>query len=92
MKIRIPELILIQFIIYLALYLLNHYIGIMLCLVMAPIFLFVLLISLIAEWLEKSAVSRSYYWFMLTGFLVPLFVLVLTIVMDPNALKWLTEL
>ena len=92
MSIKLPELILIQFIIYFGIYLLDNYIGIMICLVMSPIFLFVLIISLLAELLDRSTVPKSYYLFMLSGFLIPLVVIVVAIILDPNALKWLEEL
>lgn len=92
MRLRLPELILIQLIFYIGIYLMSSYIGIMICLVMAPIFLFVLVISLIAEVLDRSKVSKTYYAFMFSGFIIPLIVLIFVVISDPNALKWLEEL
>ena len=91
MKIGLIELSLIQFVMYMAIYLLNSYVGIMLCLVMAPIFLFILIVSLIAEFFDRSKVPALYYKFMLTGVIIPLIVLITGITLDPGALDWLNE-
>ncbi|MEE9372672.1 MAG: hypothetical protein V3V00_06425 [Saprospiraceae bacterium] len=91
MKIGLPELILIQFIIYMGLFLMSSYIGLLICLVMAPIFFFVLIISMLAEVFDRSPVSRSYYTFMASGAIIPLIVLFIGVTMDPHALDWLNE-
>jgi len=56
---------------------------------MAPIFFFVLMISLLAEAFERSRISKTYFAFMISGCLVPLAVLLFVVVLDPSALKWL---
>ena len=91
MKIGLLELILIQFIIYMGLFFMSSYIGLLICLVMAPIFFFVLIISLLAEIFDRSKVSRSYYTFMLSGVIVPIVVLMIGLSLDPHALDWLNE-
>jgi quinol-cytochrome oxidoreductase complex cytochrome b subunit len=72
-------------------YMLDNYTGIMLCLVMAPIFLFILIVALIAELLDRSKVPRLYYKFMITGVIVPILVLIIGVTVDPGALDWLSE-
>ena len=91
MKIGLLELILIQFIIYMGLYLLNSYIGIMICVVMVPICFFTLIVSLISELLDRSKVPTLYYKFMITGFIIPLIILVIGLTLDPNALDWMAD-
>ena len=91
MKVGLLELILIQFIIYMGIYMMDNYTGIMLCLVMAPIFLFILIVALISELLDKSKVPRLYYKFMISGVIMPLLVLFIGVTMDPGALDWLSE-
>lgn len=91
MKIGLPELILIQFIFYMALFFMNSYVGLLICLVMAPIFFFILVISLLAELFDRSPVPRSYYLFMASGVVVPLVVLFIGVTMDPHALDWVNE-
>jgi len=90
-KIGLLELILIQFIIYMGIYLLNSYVGIMICLVMAPICFFTLIVSLISELLDRSKVPKLYYKFMVTGFIIPLIILLVGLTLDPNALDWMTD-
>lgn len=73
------------------LFLMSSYIGLLICLVMAPIFFFVLVISLLAEIFDRSKVSRLYYFFMASGVLVPIIVIIIGISLDPHALDWLNE-
>ena len=91
MKVKLPELILIQFILYMALFMMSRYVGLLICLVMTPIFLFVLIISLLAELFDRSTVPKSYYTFMASGVVVPVIVIIIGIMLDPHALDWLNE-
>ncbi|MEM9822947.1 MAG: hypothetical protein AAF985_17840 [Bacteroidota bacterium] len=83
------ELILIQFLFYLVLWLWNDYIASLISAVFACIFFFILLISLVVEWIEPSKVPRSYFVFMLISVLCPILVGVLFFNIMGGNLDWL---
>ncbi|MEO1626964.1 MAG: hypothetical protein AAFV25_17550 [Bacteroidota bacterium] len=70
--VRPLEIFLLQFVLYLLLWLWSDYIGMLLNLAFAIIFLAVLLISCIVEWIEPSKVPRAYFVFMLVSVCAPL--------------------
>lgn len=69
---RLIEIFLAETVVYAALWLLNDYLATMLSLAFAGIFLLVLLVSLLAEWIERSGVPKAYYSFMIISILSPL--------------------
>ena len=71
-KIRPFEIFLIEVIFYLGLWLLNDYVAMYLSLVFGSIFMFILLFTGIAELLERSKVSRKYFWVMALSVLAPI--------------------
>ena len=87
---RLAEIIIAETIIYVLLWLTNGYLATLLSVVFAGIFLFILLISLLAEWIERSGVPRSYYGFMVVSILSPLLTaaLMLAILGIP---EWLSQ-
>ena len=70
-QIRAIEVLLIEVIFYLGLWLLNDYVAMYLSLIFGSICLFILLFTGIAELLERSKVSRKYFWFMAMSALAP---------------------
>jgi hypothetical protein len=70
-KLRAIELLLIQVIFYLLLWLFNDYIATYLSLIFGSICFFILLFTGIAELLERSKVSRKYFLFMLMSVIAP---------------------
>jgi hypothetical protein len=87
---RLAEIFLAETIVYVLLWLTNDYLATLLSVVFAGIFLFILLISLLAEWIERSGVPRSYYGFMVVSILSPLLTaaLMLAILGIP---EWLSQ-
>ena len=83
------ELFLIEFIFYLALWLWNDYVATLVSSVFAVIFLFLLVISYIVEWIEPSKVPTWYYRFMLVSILAPVIAAVLFIGLYGTDLEWL---
>ena len=71
-QIRPLEILLIQVIIYLFLWIYDDYLASLLSLIIGSIVLFVLLISLVVEWVERSKVPRSYFYFLGVSVLAPL--------------------
>ena len=71
-KIRPIEVFLIQFIFYSILWLLNDFVASLLTAVFPAIFLFILIISLLAELIERSKVPRWYYYLMIASILAPI--------------------
>ncbi len=69
---RLLEIFLGETIVYALLWLVNDYLATMLSVVFIGIFLLILTISLLAEWIERSKVPRAYYIFMVISILSPL--------------------
>jgi len=69
-NIRPIELFLIQFIIYSVLWLWDEYIASLLTLVFTAITIFILAISLMAEFIEPSKVPRWYFYSMVVSIIV----------------------
>lgn len=86
----ILEIFLTQLSVYLVIWLSNDYLGTLLSVTFGGIFLIILLISLITEWVERSRVPRWYYQFMGTGILAPLvsFMIYLTV---NKGLDWMVS-
>ena len=70
-RLRPVEILLIEFILYSVLWLTNEYLATLLSLIFGSIFLFVFLISLIVELIERSKVPRWYFTFMIASILAP---------------------
>lgn len=71
-KIRPVEIFLIEFIIFSILWLWDDYIASLLTVVIPIICLFILIISLLAELVERSKVPRWYYIIMILSILAPI--------------------
>ena len=71
-KIRPFEVFLIQFIIYSVLWLWNDYVASLLTVVLPTIVFFILIISILAELIERSKVPKWYYSFMAISILAPI--------------------
>ena len=91
MRIGILEISLLQVIFYSTIYLIDSYIGFMLCLTIACIAGAILLLSLIFEMIEKSKVPRMYYYFILSAMVIPAVVLVLFTTLMTGANNWMNE-
>ncbi len=66
------EIFLIQFVVYIFLWMINDYLASMLTITFAMIAFFILLISLVAELIERSRVPRWYFVLMIASILAPL--------------------
>jgi len=91
-KIRPIELFLIQFIIYSVLWLWNEYIASLLTLVFTAITIFILAISLMAEFIEPSKVPRWYFSSMLVSIIAPILATIVFVYLVGMEFEWLTEL
>ena len=68
----ITEVFLIEAIIYIAMWMWDEYVATIMTLSFSSIALFVLVISLISELIERSKVPRWYFTYMLISILTPL--------------------
>ena len=66
------EIFLIEFVLFLGLWLFNDYMGTLLSIILASISFFLLLIALVAEYLEPSRIPRWYFVIMISTILAPL--------------------
>lgn len=80
----------VQIALYLLLWLLNDYLATMLSLIFGSIALMVLLIALIVEWIERSKVSRWFFWVMGFSVVAPLVVALLFGFIN-GGIEWLAE-
>lgn len=76
MKIGLLEIALFEFIVFLALWVMDEYIASLLCVIVPAICLGVLIISLIAEWIEPSKVPKSFFKILGISVVIPIVTLV----------------
>lgn len=88
-KPRIVEVVFIETIVYLLLWLWNDFIATILCLSFAGIAISVLIISLAAERFDKSKISAWYFYFMAVSFVVPICVGTFFSVLKHGNLSWM---
>ena len=82
------ESFLVQFVIYLLIWLFNDYLAVLLSLILGGIALSVYVISKLVELVESSRVPKVYYRFMVICFTAPLLAGILGLLMR-NGLSWM---
>ncbi len=87
-QLRPIEILLIEIVFYIILWLVNDYLATLLSLIFGSIFLLLLLISLIVEWIERSKVPRWYYMFMLMSTLAPIIAAIIYLSIS-GTLEWM---
>ena len=90
LRLRPIEIFLIQFTIYLAVWLYDDYMGSLIGIVMAGIFMAILIISLIVEWIEPSKVPRSYFYGIAVSVIAPLIAMGIYLVLM-QGVDWMNE-
>lgn len=82
------EILLIEVVIYLLLWLFNDYLATLLSIILGTICLLILLISLIVEAIERSKVPRWYYIFLAMSVIAPIAAAIIYIVIS-GGLDWM---
>jgi len=72
-------------------WLLDEYLASLLTVILVPIFFFILVISLIAEVVERSRVPRSWFYIMLISVVIPLIIAILVYTLYEGAFDWLQD-
>ena len=90
-KIRPIEILLIETIIYIIMWMTNDYLATMISLIFGCIFLLILIISVIVEMIERSRVPRWYFSFMLMSVIAPLLAAVIYITINGGNLEWMQQ-
>ena len=83
------EVFLIQFIIYMALWLWDTYIAVLVSSILGSICLLILIISLLLEWIEPSKVPKWYFWLMGISIATPLLTGLVYILLLGGEIDWL---
>lgn len=83
----ILEVALTEAAIFLLLWLLNPYIGFMLTLFFVGISFCVLIVSLISELIERTRITRAYFWWMGISIIVPLVIAAFFIWADGGSIE-----
>lgn len=88
-RLRPIEGFLIQFIIYIVLWMSNDYVASLLTIVLVVIILAILLISLIVEWIEPSKVPRAYFVWMSLSIAAPILAAAIYVGLMGGNLEWI---
>ncbi len=86
-RIRPVEILLIEVVIYLIIWVANDYMAAMLSLIFGGIFLLILLASLAMELVERSKVPRLYFTFMWLSVLAPVIAAILYFLIN-RGMEW----
>lgn len=90
-KLGYAEITLVQCILWIGIWLADDYLGSLLTVILVPIFLFILLVSLIAELIERSKVPRNFFVVMAISTVIPLVIAVLVFYLYEGAFDWLAD-
>ena len=85
------EIFLFQLIIYSLIYLVDSYVGFLICLILGVIAFALLVLSLIFELVDRSKVPKSYYYFMLNTVFACFLVLIVFSVFMTGSFDWINE-
>jgi hypothetical protein len=88
-KLSVLEIFLIQVVVYTSIWLWDEYVASYISIIFPIVFLTVFIVSLIAEWIEPSKISRKYYLLMLISILTPAFVGLSFYLLFGGNLNWL---
>ena len=88
-RLSMTEVFLVEAIVYLLLWMWNDYVATILTLSFTAIALFILLVSLVAELIERSKVPRWYFGLMVISVVTPLIVGVFFMVLKKGGLDWM---
>ena len=91
LSLRPLEVFLIQLIFYISLWLWNDYTATLVSAIFGTICLFILIISLITEWIEPSKVPRWYFGMMIASILAPLIAALIFVGLAYGQPDWLTQ-
>jgi hypothetical protein len=83
------EVFLIQALFYIVLWMWNDHVATILTLSLSAIALFILIISLIAEAIDRSKVPRWYFWVMGISILTPLIIGAFFLTIKNGTLDWM---
>lgn len=86
-RFRLIEILLAEMVVYLLLWLWDDYLATLLSFLFGVIFLLILLVSVMVEWIERSKVPAWYYRFMIISILAPLFAALLYVFFN-EGLSW----
>lgn len=89
LKLRPIEWFLIEFVLYILLWMINDYMATLVSSIFIIIFAALLLVAGISELIEPSKVPRSYYIFMAISIITPLLVGVVYLLIIGGDLDWL---
>jgi len=86
------EITLIQCILWIGIWLADDYLGSLLTVILVPIFFFILLVSLIAELIERSKVPRKFFVLMMISTIIPMVIAALVFYLYEGAFDWLADI
>lgn len=88
-SIGIVEISLFQFIVYCLIWLSNPYLATLITSIVVPIFAMLLIISLIAELIERSKVPKWYFKFMFISVIIPILVGLFFYILNDGIFDWM---
>ncbi|MBK8349218.1 MAG: hypothetical protein IPL08_16990 [Saprospiraceae bacterium] len=83
------EILIIEAIIFIAIWIANEYLATLLTFIFIPLFTAILAVSLIAEKIERSKISKNYFYLMAGLALIPLLIfLFISVVNGGSSFDW----
>ena len=86
------EITLIQVIFYLILWISSEYLASLISAVMIPIFIGILVVSILAELIEKSKVPKIYFHFLIVSVIIPLIIGLFFLYIYGGKFDWLEKI
>jgi len=87
-RLSLLEIFLLEVVVWLGCWLLNDYLATLLTLIIGSIVSAVLIIALMAEWIERSKVPRKYFHVMLLSIAAPIVAALIYMFIFGGQLEW----
>ena len=85
-------MILFQIILYMGLWIANEYVASLVTIIMVPIFIGILVVSLISEMIERSKVPKKYFQFLIFSIIIPIIIGLFFLTIYEGQLDWLEKI
>jgi len=86
------EISLFQIILYLLLWISNDYLATLVTVILVPIFIGILLVSLVSEMIERSKVPKKYFLFLIVSIIIPILIGLFFLTIYEGQFDWLEKI
>ena len=91
-NISLTEVVLFQIILYMGLWIASEYVASLVTVTLVPIFIGILVVSVISEMIERSKVPKKYFQFLIFSIIIPIIIGLFFLTIYEGQLDWLEKI